>query len=400
MNLFLSSTMGAAIMLMACCAFAQTAAEEPELNEDPDELARVMDIVPPQPGFELSLVTPSESGMSEIVNRWPEDLVIAPIPGRSPTFGWTLAVGGGYFMESSHSDGDSPPSAIGGFAWFAENGSYAFGAGSKLHLDNDRFRVKAGAGYMDLRYRYYGIGEANDLGISVDVLQSGPTYFASGSWRTWKKLYLGLGYLRGDVESRARIEIEGPPPFFDPNLDVSIGGIMLPIEWDSRDHEQFPTGGWLVTGRSVLYRKGAGSDFDAETFMLAANSYHSVRDRDVIALRAYARATSGDAPFFLLSTFGGPKDLRGYPSGRYRDRMMYAVQGEYRWQINEKWIATGFAGFGEVAHSASEFGNNFLPAAGVGARFVISQKHRVSLSLDYAFGKDGGEIYVGVGEAF
>ena len=80
--------------------------------------------------------------------------------------------------------------------------------------------------------------------------------------------------------------------------------------------------------------------------------------------------------------------------------MMYAVQGEYRWQINEKWIATGFAGFGEVAHSASEFGNNFLPAAGVGARFVISQKHRVSLSLDYAFGKDGGEIYVGVGEAF
>jgi outer membrane translocation and assembly module TamA len=269
-----------------------------------------------------------------------------------------------------------------------------------LHLDNDRFRVSAGASYLDLRYRFYGIGEENDLGFSVDVLQSGPAYFASGSWRAWKKLYLGLGYLGGDVEARPRVEIEGPQQTFDPTLEVKLGGIMLPIEWDSRDHEQFPTSGWLVKGRSILYRKDTGSDFDAETFLLSANSYHSIRDRDVIALRAYARTTSGDAPFFLLSTFGGSTDLRGYPSGRYRDRMMYALQAEYRWRINEKWIATGFAGFGEVAESAKDFGANYLPAAGVGARFVISQKHRVSLSLDFAVGKDGSEIYVGVGEAF
>jgi outer membrane protein assembly factor BamA len=346
------------------------------------------------------MVTPDEGGMRKLINRWPEDLVIAPIPGRSPTFGWTLAVGGGYFMESDNPDSDSAPSAVGGFAWFAENGSYAYGGGANLHLDDDRFRVKAGAAYADLRYRYYGIGDANDLGISIDILQNGPTYFATGSWRAWRKLYIGLGYLGGDVDTSVRLAAEDPGEFFDPSLNVKIGGIMMPIEWDSRDHEQFPTSGWLVTGRSVLYRKDAGSDFDAETFMLAANSYHSVRDRDVIALRAYARTTSGDAPFFLLSTFGGSKDLRGYPSGRYRDRMMYALQGEYRWQINEKWIATGFAGFGEVADNAKEFGSDFLPAAGVGARFVLSQKHRVSLSLDYAIGKHGSEFYVGVGEAF
>ena len=120
----------------------------------------------------------------------------------------------------------------------------------------------------------------------------------------------------------------------------------------------------------------------------------------MLALRFTTRATSEEEPFFLLSTFGGGTDLRGYESGRYRDRMMYAVQGEYRWQPYDRWIFTGFAGVGEVAPSYSEFFNNFLPAAGVGTRFVLSPKHKLNLSLDVAVGKHGAEFYFGIGEAF
>jgi outer membrane translocation and assembly module TamA len=123
-------------------------------------------------------------------------------------------------------------------------------------------------------------------------------------------------------------------------------------------------------------------------------------EQNVLALRGVLRSTSGEAPFFLLSTFGGSTDLRGYPSGRYRDAMMYALQGEYRWQYSDRWIFTGFAGFGEVADDFSRFGRELLPAAGIGARFVLSQKHRVGLSADIAVGKDGTEFYFGVGEAF
>ena len=120
----------------------------------------------------------------------------------------------------------------------------------------------------------------------------------------------------------------------------------------------------------------------------------------MLASRVVLRGTDGDAPFFLLSTLGGSTDLRGYPSGRYRDRYMYAVQSEYRWHFNDQWIFTGFAGFGEVASEVSGFGGDILPAAGIGARFVLSQKHKVSLSADVAVGKDGTEFYFGVGEAF
>lgn len=81
-------------------------------------------------------------------------------------------------------------------------------------------------------------------------------------------------------------------------------------------------------------------------------------------------------------------------------RMMYALQSEYRWQFDDSWIFTGFAGFGEVAETFGDFGNNLLPAAGIRARFILSRKHRVGLAADIAVGNDGTEFYFGVGEAF
>ena len=339
--------------------------------------------------------------LKKLAERWPEDLVIAPIPGRSPQLGWKLTLAGGYFLESRDEDSEVAPSLLGGFAMIAENGSYAYGGGANLHLMDDRLRIKAGAGYMDVRYRFYGIGnDDGESGIGVDILQEVPMYFASASWRVWNKLYVGLGYLGGEVDTRLRFALPDPPPFFDPSLKLDIGAYAIPIEFDTRDHEQFPRNGWFVSGRAMFYRESAGGDFDAETYKVSVNHYRPMREQDVLAFRATVRSTGGDAPFFLLSTFGGSTDLRGYPSGRYRDRMMYALQSEYRWQFNDRWIFTGFAGFGEVADNFGDFGENFLPAAGIGTRFVLSKKHRISLSADIAVGKDGTEFYFGVGEAF
>ena len=340
--------------------------------------------------------------LKRFAEKWPDDLVIAPVPGRSPQVGWSLALGGGFFFGGEGGKSRVPPSILGGFAWYAENGSYAYGLGGKLNLLDDDLRVKFGAGYMDVRYRFYGIGrEQNDLGVVLDLLQEAPLYFTSASYRIWKDLYLGLGYTAGTVDTRPKIVVD-PPPFadFDSVLSLDVGAFIIPLQWDTRDHEQFPRNGWLMTARTMLYRKSAGGDFDAESYMLSANHYRPVRDRDVLAFRGYFRTTGGDAPFFLLSTFGGKSDLRGYPSGRYRDKSMYALQGEYRWQATDRWIFTGFAGFGEVAPSFGDFGEEFLPAAGIGARFVVSEKHRVALSADIAVGNDGAEFYFGVGEAF
>ena len=351
-------------------------------------------------GLDLEDVDFEGSPLKRFSQRWPKDLVIAPIPGRSPQLGWTLTLAGGYFLESKKEDSDTSPSILGGFAMFAENGSTAYGGGANLHLLDDKLRVKIGAAYADLRYRFYGIGnDENRLGISLDILQEMPLYFTTATWRVWKKLYLGLGYTGGTVDTSAKL-IVPDPNLVNPLGELDIGAWMIPLEYDSRDHEQFPREGWKIDGRAMFYRKSSGGDFDAETYKVAVNHYRPLGEQNVLASRAMVRYTGGNAPFFLLSTFGGSTDLRGYPSGRYRDQMMYAVQSEYRWQFSERWIFTGFAGFGEVAESLGDFGDNYLPAAGLGVRFVLSKKHRVGLSADIATGKEGTEFYFGVGEAF
>jgi len=378
-------------LLASNAAFANTDAQQ-DIDLSPVDSTADSNI------FHLEEVNSALNPFQALAKNWPEDLVIAPVPAYSPQIGWNLTLGGAYFLDSGEKNTDTPPSLIGGFAMAAENGSYAYGAGTYLHLLDDKFRVRAGAAYVDIRYRFYGIGNSFDF-LDVDILQEGPAYFLSGSWNIWKKLYVGLGYRRGTVDTRVRF-VSSPPAFFDPVLGLDLGAISIPIEIDSRDHEQFPRNGWQVTGKTVLYRESVGSDFEAETYKVSVNHYAPMRETDVLATRVVVRSASEDVPFFLLSTIGGDTDLRGYPGGRYRDRHMYALQTEYRWQFSDRWIFTGFVGVGEVADQFSEMGRNLLPAGGVGARFVLSQKHKVGLSLDVAAGNDGTEIYFGVGEAF
>ena len=312
--------------------------------------------------------------MSGLFANWPPDLVVAPVPGYSPQVGWNLAVAAGYFLTPKDEDSKVPPSVLGAFGFIAENGSNIYGVGVKLNLLDDRLRITAGGGRADVRYRFYGIGrEQGNLGIGVDILQEGPAYFAKARWRLFGRFYAGVGYLGGEVDTRLRVVIDGPPPFFDPTLSLDVGAISIPLEIDSRDHEQFPRSGWLWKADARFYRESFGSDFDTETFKISANHYLPLRENDALASRFVIRATGDDAPFFILSTFGGSTDLRGYPGGRYRDRMMYALQTEYRWQVNDKWILTGFAGFGEVAGSVSDFGDDFLPAVG---RYRRGQRRR------------------------
>jgi len=333
---------------------------------------------------------------------WPKDLVLAPIPSRSPEFGWGLAVAAGYFMDLDKDNPDTPNSSVGIVGKYTENKSWAAGLGGKFNLLNDNVRIRGGVAYMDINYKFYGIGNgAGDEGQSVDIAQQAPLAYVSGTYQIFPNLYAGLGFLGGTVETAADPGVALPPDApADINLDLNVNALEIPLQYDTRDDDIYPRSGWLVDVRGFIQREALGTDFDSESVSIAANHYRSMRKRDVLAFRAYTRATGGDTPFFLLSSFGGRTDLRGYESGRYRDNVMYAVQTEYRWQPLDRWIFTGFVGVGEVAEDYGSFFDNFLPAAGAGARFVLSPRHQLNLALDVGVGKHGAEFYFAIGEAF
>ena len=386
----------ACLVLQHQACFAQ---EDESASSFPLAGARPSAVASDDP-LELDNLVVAGSTGNSMFGWWPKQLVVAPVPGYSPQLGWSLALGGAWFFNDQ-SETDTPPSLLGAFAYASDNGSIAYGAGGSFHLREDKFRVAAGAGFLDVQYRFFGVGsKQNKRGLAIEIQQEAPALFGSFSTRVWSHLYIGLGYLWSDVLTRPKLSFVDVLPDFDPVVEVEMAALLIPIEWDSRDHSLFPRDGWHIKSNATLYRESVGSDFDATTISLAVNRYIPMRDTDVLAVRGYFRSVSGDAPFFLLSSFGGSTDLRGYPAGRYRDRMMYALQAEYRWQFHRRWILTGFAGFGEVASDWGEFGNNLLPAVGTGIRFVLSQEHRMSLSADISKGQDGYEFYFGVNEAF
>lgn len=342
----------------------------------------------------------SGNPMSALVSWWPEDLVVAPIPGYSPQIGWKLALMAGYFLDLGGGDGRAPPSLITAMGLVTTNGSAGAALFGRFYLLEDRLRVTGGGAYFDVNYTFYGVGDEALSDIELDIGQRMSTYVGTAKYEVLDDLYAGLGFVGGTVDTGLQDRPDLPEGISDPRLEVDMAALLIPVEFDTRDDQLFPTTGWSVKARGALYREGLGADFDAESLTLQVNRYLPVRSRDVVALRGYVKTVGGDPPFFLLASFGGQRDLRGYKSGRYRDESMYAVQGEYRWRPLDRWVFTGFAGLGEVAPDLGGFFDDVLPAGGLGARFVLSPERNVSLSADLAVGEDGVQFYFGVGEAF
>jgi len=92
-------------------------------------------------------------------------------------------------------------------------------------------------------------------------------------------------------------------------------------------------------------------------------------------------------------------DLRGYQTGTYRDRFLFAAQAEWRQRLSPRWGAVAFAGVGTVAPDFGRWGET-LPSAGVGLRWVAAPKNNLSVRVDIAWGRGDNEFYVSIGEAF
>ena len=123
----------------------------------------------------------------------------------------------------------------------------------------------------------------------------------------------------------------------------------------------------------------------------------------VLAFRALAvlsDTSDGQAvPFYLMPTYGGLNVGRGYPTFRFRDRNVLALQAEYRYQVSPLVSGAVFADAGQVAPSvhAIEW-SQFKTTYGTGVRFGAAGA--AALRFDLAFGGDGLTFIFGLGHAF
>jgi surface antigen Omp85-like protein len=335
----------------------------------------------------------------------PAELLIVPIPSYKPTFGWGINLMLGYLFPLDEKDGGSPPSTIGAMGMYAANNTWATGLFTDLHLDQDRYRVKAGVFTGQINYSFYGIGTvAGDQGLSVPLHERLSGALVEPLFQISPNLYLGPRY------QFAHIATSVGPDGFTPTsaiakafsqFDTDSSALGAHLEWDTRDSQFYPRHGAVFDIEADAHATAIGDSFDYQVYKITYNQYFSLSPRQVIAIRGDFQDSAGDVPFYALSQIGQGPDLRGYRPGQFQDNLLLAGQAEYRLELTDRLGAVAFAGVGEVAPNFGQLNlKHLLPSLGGGLRFTISKINHVNLRLDAAWGTEGWQGYLSIGEAY
>ena len=128
-----------------------------------------------------------------------------------------------------------------------------------------------------------------------------------------------------------------------------------------------------------------------------------LRENWVISLRGRVQSIVGDddtVPYFLLPQLGSGRTLRGYETGRFRDRHSILTSAEFRWIPNRTGLDLAlFYDAGKVTSRRADLDLDGLKSDwGIGARF--HGPTTTVLRIEGAKGTDGWRLVVATSSAF
>lgn len=330
-------------------------------------------------------------------------LVIAPIPISSPAFGSGLLLITGYVFKVDPNDKESPPSFLGGAGAFTSNGTRGLVLGGRLYLQENKYQTTFAVAKGKVNLDFFGIGRIPGRdAIAVPLQMDGSILFVEGMRNMGRKIFVGPRY----QYRRLGAGIDGVPPlggFEVPAIDLKSNSAALGfhVQRDLRDSTFYPTKGSLFDFTGDFFDQAFGSRREYQTYKIAYNVFREVAPRQIFAYRAMGCSANGNVPFYDLCLFGFNSDLRGYTTGQFQNRRMFATQAEYRYEWKKRLGFVGFGGIGGVERNWSDFRTDrLLPAAGLGLRFNLDKKNHINYRIDLAFGREGRSLSIGVAEAF
>ena len=330
-------------------------------------------------------------------------IIVAPIPISSPAFGSGLLLITAYVFKFTENDKTSPPSYLGMAGVFTNNGTRTLALGGKLYLKENKYQTTFAVAKGRANLDFFGIGRIpGRAAVAVPLQMSGTIFFGEGMRNIGKNIFVGPRF----QYRRLSAGIDGPLPpsgFEIPAIDIKSTSAALGfhVQRDLRDSTFYPTKGSLFDFTGDFFDQAFGSRREYQTYKIAYNGFHEMAKRQVFAYRVMACSANGSVPFYDLCLFGYNNDLRGYTTGQFQNRRMFASQAEYRLEWRKRLGFVAFGGLGGVARTWSDFrSDQLLPAAGAGLRFNLDKKNHINYRVDLAFGRAGRTVSIGVGEAF
>lgn len=330
------------------------------------------------------------------------DFSVLPGPFYNPelSLGVGISAIGLYQIDESDQVSQTSSLVINGFA--SINGSIGMTIDNRSFFKEDQWRLYIDADIADAPDVFYGVGyqqnhqDNNRVDFNHREFSLRPMLLG----RVADSAFIGAGF---DFSYAKASEIDPSQSEVDSSIlesSSSAVGLTLQANYDTRDVVRNPYEGRLLQLDAGWYHPHIGSNDSFQTLSFNYSEYYRLGPRDsVLAWQYKSRFSYGDVPWHMLSTVGGGSALRGYTTGRYRDKQMMMSQIEYRWDLPRRHGLVFWLGAGAVAPTLDEFSSQeILPNAGFGYRFEV--KSRVNLRLDMGFGDGESGFYFNVDEAF
>ena len=323
-------------------------------------------------------------------------LVVVPSWSREGSIGLGGMAAALYRLDRS--DSSLAPSDVSISANASIKGFFYVGALGNTYFKGGRSRLKYELSFSQRKLNFWGISyDFCDVHPAINYTRWRVKADAFYDYMVYDGLYVGAAL---NIGYNAIVKIDDLS-YLEGQKDAYLTtGIGLSLQYDTRNNISYPTKGWNVLFRQMVYPGVFGNcDRTLWRSTLTVDYYQRLWRGGVLAFDLYGELNSKDAPWALREEAGGIYRLRGYYSGRYIDNNIVSLQMEVRQKLFWRVGLAAFIGCGSVFPSFQEWRwSHLLPSGGVGLRFEF--KHNLNLRVDYGFGRGTSGFVLSLGESF
>jgi len=285
-----------------------------------------------------------------------------------------------------------PPSISFAVGFGTENGTWAAGGGHFASWRQDSLRYMGAVGYTSTNMDFYLADQPLGYNLKGVFLVQEMSARILGS-----PVFVGGRYVYAHLDPSFDNTGVLPPSLLNRTAS-NLGGLGLNLFWDTRDNLLDPTDGEFVHVLPVFFGPWMGGDDWFQLLTLKARTFQRLHERFNVNLRADARLSFMDTPFYSLPRI----QLRGVSQSRYQGTHAGEAEIEARWRAWKRWSLIGFFGVGWT--EGSKFGlmssSHVVPAGGGGFRYLIARQLGLNMGMDFAGSENKFAFYFQVGSVW
>ncbi len=308
-----------------------------------------------------------------------------------------------YFDAGKHSD-NNKRSSTQSYLFYTLNKQFSFENDYRLWLRNNKYYLTGSVDFCRFPEFFYGITnssiEADRVMIAFDMVRVQAKNLRQIKGNLYGGIYYQFQFLYNQDVSLTR-KVAAMHELIPGGMGYCASGVGPILIYDKRDNPLNPAKGAYMETSLQFFDKLIGSEHKFTSYILDLRKYNTLFKSLIWNSNFYVHLNSGEVPYRMLAAIGGPRFLRGYYRGRFRDNNMFVLQQEVRLPVFGPIGVATFAGIGSVAHSLSAFSMNEMHYNyGLGLRIKVNKKENTNLRIDYGITKDSRGIYVVFAEAF